>query len=138
MSRDPLRTERADASDGAALGRGTAAFSCLLVVIGVALSAYAAHGAEAVTVARLERAGLFLMLHGAAAAALLLARPASWPGVASGLMIVLGVALFSGSLVASALFGAASILAPAGGVLLMAGWLCAGGAALRSRRIDPR
>ncbi|HEV2557639.1 MAG TPA: DUF423 domain-containing protein [Microvirga sp.] len=95
---------------------------------GVALSARAAHGPGGPL---LETAARFLLIH--AAVLLGVAALASGPlsprlGSASGLVLALGLALFCGDLVRRALAGAAlfPFAAPAGGILLMLGWVLIG------------
>lgn len=64
-----------------------------------------------------------------------------WPGRAAGVAgwcFVLGTVLFSGSLYALALSGVRALgaITPAGGVLLIAGWLALALAAWRGNRVD--
>nr|WP_210261160.1 DUF423 domain-containing protein [Enterovirga sp. DB1703] len=96
--------------------------------LGVALSAAASHVTGGGT---LEISARFLLVHApaligvaAGAATGLLHRAAA---LAAGAILVLGLALFSGDLAARALRGAALLpmAAPAGGILMMAGWLLA-------------
>lgn len=63
-------------------------------------------------------------------------RRGGWLTDAAGVCFVLGILLFSGSLYGKALTGirALSLITPAGGVLLMLGWLCLALAGLRSSR----
>lgn len=104
------------------LRRSLAASGGLFAAAGVALSAYAAHGAAAAARADLQTAALFALLHGIALAAL--SRPAERRiGLLALAMLALGVALFSGTLAAHHAFGWPTRLAPAGGSLLIAGWL---------------
>lgn len=104
-----------------------AAAGAWLAGIAVALSAYAAHAVEGTQQVRLQTAALFAFGHGLALAAFAI-RAAS-RGMGIGLFALLaGVLLFSGSLVAEALFGLRPRLAPFGGALLIAGWLLLGAA----------
>lgn len=88
----------------------------------MALSAYAAHGAEGAARANLQSAALFALLHGVALAALSRQTPHRL-GTAALTMLLIGVLLFSGSLAAAHFFSAPTRLAPAGGSLLILGWL---------------
>ncbi|TKR33749.1 DUF423 domain-containing protein [Luteimonas gilva] len=99
-----------------------AAGGALLAACAVALSAYAAHGAQGEDQARLHTAAFFAFGHGVALAAL---APAAARGLArSGLaLLLLGVLLFSGSLVFKVLAQWPTTLAPLGGTLLIAGWV---------------
>ena len=108
--------------------RALVALACLAGLVGVAASAAAAHrvGAES-----LRTAAQFLLFHAPAVIALagLSAAGLAWPAlarVAGGLMLA-GLCLFSGDLALRALAGHAlfPMAAPAGGLMLMAGW-CAG------------
>src|SRR5690348_11985345 len=105
--------------------RGLAAIGAWLCAIAVALSAYAAHAAGGLAQSRLQTAALVAFGHGLALLAL--APRASPRGTRPGLFALLaGVLLFSGSLVAEALFGLGPRLAPTGGMLLVAAWLWLG------------
>lgn len=102
--------------------------------IAVAAGAFGAHGLQRlVTPERLdtwEKAARYQMYH--ALALLLLAWAIShWPAQArllalAGWLFLAGVLLFSGSLYALVLSGAAwlGVLTPLGGVAFVAGWLC--------------
>jgi uncharacterized membrane protein YgdD (TMEM256/DUF423 family) len=118
--------------------RALVALGALAGCLGVALAAAAAHVAAGAT---LETSATVLLAHApalvglaAAAAAGLLHRPVA---LASGALLALGLALFSGDLALRA-FGYASPLpmaAPAGGILLMAGWaVIAASAVIGGRR----
>ena len=102
--------------------RTLTAVGAVLAAAGVALSAYAAHAAEGVARANLQSAALFALVHGVALAALSRQTPHRL-GTAALSMLLIGVLLFSGSLVAAHFFGAPTRLAPAGGSLLILGWL---------------
>ncbi|NOT89379.1 MAG: DUF423 domain-containing protein [Lysobacter sp.] len=102
--------------------RALAAAGALLAGAGVALSAYAAHGAEGADRANLQSAALFALVHGVALAALSRQTPHRL-GMAALSVLVIGVLLFSGSLVAAHFFAAPTRLAPLGGSLLILGWL---------------
>jgi uncharacterized membrane protein YgdD (TMEM256/DUF423 family) len=102
--------------------RALTAAGAVLAGAGVALSAYAAHAVEAAGRASLQSAALFALVHGVALAAL----PRQTPhhlGTAALSMLLVGVLLFSGSLVAAHLFATPTRLAPIGGSLLILGWL---------------
>ena len=93
-----------------------ASLGALLAAVAIGLAAYAAHGSsDALVQSRLQTASLYAFAHGAVLAVLgvnadrLLAR--------GGLLLLLvGTALFSGSLVGAALWGWSTALAPVGGV----------------------
>lgn len=102
--------------------RWLAAAGSLLAALAVALSAYAMHAAIPAARERLLLAAAFGFAHGLALAALApLAQRAGalWAQA----LLLLGVLLFAGSLAAAALLGAPTVLAPAGGLLLIGGWL---------------
>lgn len=88
---------------------------------GVALSAIAAHAGGS----NLDTAARFLLVHAAALLAIGLARPAGRALTLAACGLALGTALFCGDLVARDLLGTRlfPMAAPAGGVLLIAGWL---------------
>ncbi|GHA69254.1 DUF423 domain-containing protein [Cognatilysobacter bugurensis] len=91
----------------------------------VALAAYASHGVEGEARERLMLAAVFAFGHGLAAAAI--APQASRRAARFSLaLLLIGVALFSGSLVAAQFFGTPTRFAPLGGTLLMLGWLVLG------------
>ena len=95
-------------------------FAALACGSSVALAAYASHGAQGQAQQRLVIATLFAFSHGLA----LLALPAR-TGVmtlTARVAFVVGILLFSGSLVMAAFFGTPTLLAPAGGSLLILGW----------------
>ncbi len=100
-----------------------ACLGALLASAAIGLSAYAAHGvADPLVQSRLSTAAMYAFAHGLALAALgprsqgLLGHAALW-------LLLLGTALFSGSLVGGALWHLSTQLAPVGGICLMAGWL---------------
>jgi uncharacterized membrane protein YgdD (TMEM256/DUF423 family) len=88
---------------------------------GVALAAYAAHAASGDAQRWLFTAAAMALVHGV----LLVAYVPGGPRIAglARAALVLGVLLFSGSLVAAHLFALPTRLAPIGGSLLIAGWL---------------
>lgn len=104
------------------LRRYLAAFGSLLAGLSVALSAYAMHAAEPSTQGRMLQAAVFGFAHGLALTTLapLAQRPTALLALC---MLLLGVFLFCGSLLAAALLGLQPMLAPFGGALLIAGWL---------------
>jgi len=103
----------------------------LLAATAIALAAYAAHGvADAHARANLETACLYAFGHGIALACL----RGQLRGLLSRLAlgaILLGSLLFAGSLAGNALAGWPTRLAPAGGSLMILGWLGWAVAALR-------
>jgi uncharacterized membrane protein YgdD (TMEM256/DUF423 family) len=111
--------------------------AALAGLVGVALSAVAAHAAPGAT---LETAARFLLVHAPALAAVaaLLAGSVVRLGLGrlAGLAMFLGLVLFCGDLTCRALLAAplAPMAAPAGGILLMLGWALLGLAALLPRR----
>ncbi|GAB1595408.1 DUF423 domain-containing protein [Lysobacter claricitrinus] len=88
---------------------------------GVGLSAYAAHAATGDAQRWLYTAAAMALVHGIALVAYAPRR--SRAGGFAQVGFVLGVLLFSGSLVAAHALGWPTPLAPAGGMLLIAGWL---------------
>jgi uncharacterized membrane protein YgdD (TMEM256/DUF423 family) len=97
------------------------AFAACVCGLSVLLGAYAAHAATGPAQQRLALAALFAFAHGLALIALdgHGGRTVSTVKYA----FALGIVFFSGSLAAAALAGAATSLAPIGGMLLIAGWL---------------
>lgn len=110
------------------LQRGTAwrrllpAAGALLAAAAVALSAYAAHASDGAAQARLQQAALMAFGHGIALAVLGL-QPAR--AVVHGMLaaMLLGVLLFSGSLVLVHLLNWPTRLAPLGGGLMIVSWI---------------
>ncbi len=100
-------------------------FAGLAGACGVALAAAAAHGGSP----NLAPAAQMLLVHAPALLALAAlaaqGRIARTALVASGCAIAVGVLLFSGTLVMGALFGIRPfpMAAPAGGMILIGGWL---------------
>ena len=103
-------------------GRLVAAAGALCAGAGVALAAYASHGAGGQAASWLQTAALFAFGHGVALALLAPVPARVLRLVATGLLLA-GMLLFSGSLVAAALLGWPTALAPFGGTLMMLGWL---------------
>lgn len=98
--------------------RAVGGLSCAAAV---GLGAYASHGVTGEDQARLALAGLFLFGHGLALACL---GASARGGQRLGLgLVLLGMLLFCGSLVAAVLLGLPTRLAPLGGVSMMLGWL---------------
>ena len=93
----------------------------LFGAFGVALSAYAAHAAGGDARQRLYTAAGIALVHGVALVAW--TPRASRIGDVARLALLIGVVLFSGSLVAAHMYGLPTRLAPVGGSLLIAGWL---------------
>lgn len=111
--------------------RALAAAGAVLAAAAVALAAYAAHGAEGLAQSRLQTAAAFAFGHGLALAALAPRADARLARLALAALL-LGALLFAGGVAASVLTGTGSAVAPFGGTLLIAGWLCYALAALRS------
>jgi len=110
------------------------AFGGLSGAGGVALSAASAHGGDA----NLATAGTFLLIHAAALLAVGLA-PRGRVMAVGGFVLFAGLAMFAGDLAARHYFGSRlfPMAAPAGGVLLIAGWLIVAASAL-VRTGEPR
>lgn len=89
---------------------------------GVSAAAYSAHGGGG---ADLSIASQFLLLHAAAISALTLSSARSSGLLRAATILALGVALFCGDLICRALTGVRlfPFAAPAGGLLMIAGWL---------------
>lgn len=119
----------AEAAPGLLPGRVAAALAALLAAAGVGLGAYAAHGAEGRAADWLRQASLYLLLHAPLLVALLGRHGRLLGWVRGG--VLLGLALFCGSLIGAALFGWPTRLAPSGGMLLIVSWLLLGVALLR-------
>jgi len=112
------------------ISRWFAASGCLLAGLAVALSAYAAHGVEGDARARLTLAAAFAFGHDVALAALAGHTVRIVKTLALAALLV-GVVLFSGSLVGEALRGWSTAAAPVGGMLLIGGWLVLAAHSLR-------
>jgi uncharacterized membrane protein YgdD (TMEM256/DUF423 family) len=110
--------------------RVLAAAGAVLAAAGVALAAYAAHAAAGLDQGRLLHAALFGFGHGIALVALAPQASRRLGRLALVLMLA-GVLLFSGSLVAAVFFGTSTGLAPAGGSLMILAWLLYAADALR-------
>lgn len=102
--------------------RWLAACGAWFAALGIALSAYAAHAAAGSDQVRLQTAALFAFGNGIALACLARDARSGVAGIALG-ALALGVLLFSGSLAASVLLHWPTTLAPAGGMLMIGGWL---------------
>ncbi len=113
------------------------ALAALAGFLGVVLSAAAAHLQAGPSLAT---AAQFLLFHAAALTGLVgLAASGRLDALilrAAGIALVLGLVLFCGDLAVRSLAGIALVpmAAPTGGVLLMAGWILAGLAAVLPRR----
>lgn len=114
-----------------------ASLGAVLASVAVALSAYASHGiADPHARWQATLAAAWLFAHGLALAALPIGRTSTGLMALVALMaLALGTALFSGSLAGAALFDWPTRLAPAGGILMMAGWLAAAAALWRERSV---
>ncbi len=106
-----------------AFERAAAAIAALYCSAAIGLGAYAAHAAEPADGHRLERASLYLLVHGVAVVALLAHRPPTLIHRLACAVLLLGTGLFSGSLIGLALLETPATLAPTGGIMLIAGWL---------------
>ncbi|HEY0660256.1 MAG TPA: DUF423 domain-containing protein [Lysobacter sp.] len=102
--------------------RWLSASGALLAAVAVALSAYAAHGLQGDAQSRLQTAALFAFGHGLALA-VLAPQGRRRLGRVALVGLLLGVLLFSGSLVGSHFLGRSVGLAPFGGSLLILAWL---------------
>jgi uncharacterized membrane protein YgdD (TMEM256/DUF423 family) len=116
-----------------------AALGGLLGLIAVALSSYASHAMADASSADVRRITIAIAMQ--AVHALLLLVIATWLRIGGGMLVhaaafsvLIGLALFCGSLYAAVFAGASTALAPAGGVLLMLGWLLFAIAALGAKR----
>ncbi|TKS54324.1 DUF423 domain-containing protein [Luteimonas yindakuii] len=102
--------------------RWPAAVGALYAGLSVAAAAYASHGLDGEAQSRLMLAAMFGFGHGVALVAL--GRQALRRRAAVALWFLLvGVALFSGSLAGAALAAWPTRAAPWGGMLMMLGWL---------------
>ncbi len=108
-----------------------ACLGALLAAASIGLSAYAAHGvSDPLAQQHLNMAALYAFAHGAVLAVL---GPRAQGAIAylALYVLLLGVLLFSGSLLGGALWQWPTRLAPVGGTTLMAGWVLLGINALR-------
>ncbi|MDQ3288458.1 MAG: DUF423 domain-containing protein [Pseudomonadota bacterium] len=94
----------------------------MIAAASIALLAYASHAGDGGGQDRLQTAGTISLVHGAAIALL---AGAGWRRLARCAVLALaaGVLLFSGSLVMNVISQWPTTLAPAGGMLLIGGWL---------------
>lgn len=106
------------------MGTGQRLLSCvggLACAAAVALAAWASHGLDGAAAQRVGLAALFAFGHGLALLAL---APGARPARVAGLwLLAAGMLLFSGTLLAAAIWATPTWLAPVGGWLLMGGWL---------------
>ncbi len=108
-----------------------ACFGGLLAATAVGLSAYASHGiADPLAQSHVTTAALYAFGHGVALAVLGPTQQNNLGKLALYVLLI-GTLLFSGSLVAGALWKLSTQLAPVGGTALMLGWLAYGLNALR-------
>lgn len=108
-----------------------ACFGGLLAATAVGLSAYASHGiADPLAQSHVTTAALYAFGHGVALAVLGPTQQNSLGKLALYVLLI-STLLFSGSLVAGALWKLSTQLAPVGGTALMLGWLAYGLNALR-------
>ena len=104
------------------ISRIYAALGCLLCGAAVALAAYASHGVTGEAQARLGMAAAFAFAHGLALAALAGHTVRITKSIALGALL-LGTAMFSGSLAAAVFRDVSTALAPLGGMLMIGGWV---------------
>lgn len=99
-----------------------AVVGAVFAAAGVALMAWASHGVSADARDGVQQAALMALLHGIAVAAL---APLAIKRLAriSLLLMLVGVLVFSGSVVLGYLLGTSTALAPAGGISLIVAWL---------------
>lgn len=94
----------------------------LLAAAAVAMMAWASHGVPPEVRSNLQLGAQFALLHGIAVAAL---APLAVKRLARAALVLLlaGVLLFTGSLLAAQLLGTGTALAPLGGSAVILGWL---------------
>ncbi len=104
----------------------------------IGLAAYGAHGVDAAVAPLMERASLFQLIHAVALLSIdRLAGEGRRSARLGGVLIAVGIAMFSGSLYIKAMFGPLPLplVTPAGGISLILGWIMIAGAAIgRGRR----
>ncbi|RDZ27819.1 DUF423 domain-containing protein [Lysobacter silvisoli] len=110
--------------------RALAVAGAILAAAAVALSAYAAHVADALAQSRLQTAAVFAFGHGVALAALAPQAARRLARVAL-IGLLLGVLLFSGGLASAHFFATSTRLLPYGGSLMILSWLLYAAAAAR-------
>jgi uncharacterized membrane protein YgdD (TMEM256/DUF423 family) len=112
------------------------ALAALFGLTAVAMAAYAAHGIHDPDASRIAASGIQMQGWHALAllgTALWLPR-GGWPGQAAAAAFALGTVLFCGAVYSLALAGISlGPVAPAGGTILMLGWLLLGVSAVRAR-----
>ena len=109
-------------SPSATAGSKLAAAGALCAALAVALAAYAAHAANGAGQALLQTAAVLLFGHGVALAALARGACSRRRRLAFAALLA-GSMLFAGNLALHALAGVQLHLAPAGGLLMIGGWL---------------
>ena len=97
------------------------AIAALICAISVAMSAYASHGLDGESQQRMLTASYFGFAHGLSLIVLVRLSPARSNFGACSLMLV-GLALFSGSLLSAVLLQTPTTLAPSGGTALIFAW----------------
>jgi len=112
------------------IDRLLAAAGALACGLAVALGAYASHGLDGDDARRAGLAALFAFGHGLALQ-WLAREDASGLRRMAAVVMLLGLVLFAGSLCGAVFLGWPTRLAPAGGLLLMMGWLLAAADAAR-------
>ena len=98
-----------------------AAIAALLCAASVAMSAYASHDLDGDSQQRMLTASYFAFAHGLSLIVLVRFSPARSNFWACSLML-LGLILFSGSLVSAVLWQTPTTLAPSGGIALIVAW----------------
>lgn len=99
-----------------------AASGALLCGSAVALGAYASHGLEGADTSRAALAAIFAFGHGLALAVLARVLASRLAQVGLGILLA-GSLVFCGSLAGAVFLSWPTVLAPAGGMLMMSGWL---------------
>lgn len=118
------------------VNRNLLAFAALNGVLGVLVGAFAAHGAGPGVKALLSTGAQYQLVHAALAVACAVwgdrsAVLAGWLASVGGLVFCLAL-----SLVAWLILPAMGMVAPAGGLLMIAGWVMLGVTALRRAKLD--
>lgn len=117
------------------IARGWAATAAVFGAIGVAMGAFAAHGASDPQAAQwLRTGGEYLLIHAIAALLALKLLPGR-AGVSSGALFIVGGGIFAGTLAVMALGGPRWLgaVTPIGGSALILGWLALAWGLMRAR-----
>jgi uncharacterized membrane protein YgdD (TMEM256/DUF423 family) len=120
--------------------RVLAAFAALNGAVAVGLGAFAAHGAGPAVKILLTTGAHYQLVHALLALVCALWTAGGRFGAAAGWLAVTGGLIFALALSSIGLFGLAVMgaVAPVGGVLMIAAWLLAAGAAFRTLPVEPR